>query len=510
MAAKDCSRHARGALAAHLYHQAGSMFNFVYKNRPPEVSSVLDAGSISPLPLAMSLRRLGDAPLAQVIDSLTMDDVAMLMFVNHKFHTLVLRSLEGKCKLSCVLEHLPALLVAHRFQAPVPHTWVALYRTFACLNQFRWARCPIEMSNALTSQSIDRYEYTIDTTAQLLTRCGGHYRFEVWTLPISSIQLSRNDSDGAGGHDIPFTINIKGWTRLNVAGTEPTPRRHHSATWLPTKLVDQSLTRIRRLLIFGGHAERYPFQPFNDVAMCIENDACDFPTDVQGDSMTDIPFGVTWMMPEISGQAPFPRSGHVATLITRQAVAISGGSHGASPIPAFEIHLLHIDDDGFCSLRWSTPSCKTFCPRGRSFHSVFRLSSCSYVVFGGKQIGDTTGLYDAHQVAINIEENSCAWSHARLQGELPALRRGHSATSIGSKLLLVFGGELKECGSLDGTAYLFTAKRMLWRRIDAPGDCPCPRRGHAVQYSGTSVIVKGGFGSDHDKLPMSDAHMLVL
>ncbi|KAF0715275.1 hypothetical protein AaE_011359 [Aphanomyces astaci] len=171
-------------------------------------------------------------------------------------------------------------------------------------------------------------------------RCGGHYRFEVWALALSEITLAL-DSTTSTVADMDATLHFNGWTNLKASGEEPSPRRHHSVTYLP------NVHGIKRLLVFGGHAERFPFQSFNDVHIClIQPLDDDRPVEA---AVGTLPRGPTWFEPEISGQAPLPRSGHLTTLITREVVAISGGSHGATPISEFQVHLLHIDDQGVTS-----------------------------------------------------------------------------------------------------------------------------------------------------------------
>ncbi|RHY08517.1 hypothetical protein DYB36_003891 [Aphanomyces astaci] len=68
----------------------------------------------------MSLRRLGDGLIGRIIESLAIEDVAMLMRVSRKFHGLAQPTLEEKCKLLCVVEYLPVLLAMYRLQSPVP------------------------------------------------------------------------------------------------------------------------------------------------------------------------------------------------------------------------------------------------------------------------------------------------------------------------------------------------------------------------------------------------------
>lgn len=62
-----------------------------------------------------------------------------------------------------------------------------------------------------------------------------------------------------------------------------------------------------------------------------------------------------WLVPNVSGQAPSRRSGHVATLLSPELLLISGGSDGTTPIKHLEVHLLHIE--GYASASSASLSC---------------------------------------------------------------------------------------------------------------------------------------------------------
>lgn len=105
------------------------------------------------------------------------------------------------------------------------------------------------------------------------------------------------------------------------------------------------------------------------------------------------------------------------------------------------------------------------------------------------------------------------WSIPLLKGSLPNGRRGHSTNAVGENLLL-FGGQDEATGQLENDVRVLDVPRLTWRRVDVPGDAPCPRRGFKNQFFGTSLVISSGFvresmsGRPERQLPDSDVHVL--
>ncbi|RLN53998.1 hypothetical protein BBJ28_00017524 [Nothophytophthora sp. Chile5] len=91
---------------------------------------------------------------------------------------------------------------------------------------------------------------------------------------------------------------------------------------------------VRRVVIFGGQSEGIPFEPFDDLyLLCVEN------TDANCTRKSL----AAWVPLNVTGQAPSPRCGHDATLLSPKLLMISGGSSGVTPIPTLDIFFLHIE-----------------------------------------------------------------------------------------------------------------------------------------------------------------------
>lgn len=139
------------------------------------------------------------------------------------------------------------------------------------------------------------------------------------------------------------------------------------------------------------------------------------------------------------------------------------------------------------------------------------------------QIRQSNGLLDVHRLRISTDEDESGaqgdglrveWSSPRLKGSLPNGRRGHSTNAVGENLLL-FGGQDEATGQLENDVRVLNVPNLTWRRIDVPGDAPCPRRGFKNQFFGTSLVISSGFvresidGKVDRQLPDSDVHVLV-
>ncbi|KDO24999.1 hypothetical protein SPRG_09729 [Saprolegnia parasitica CBS 223.65] len=463
----------------------------------------------------MGLARLHDDFLAQICAACTVADLGALVAVSKSFERLFRPYFIDACKRYCFLDYLTPSIAAYRMASPVPRTWPALYKAFTSSRHMSWSACASEVSSGLRKLKVDPTEYAVD--GAYLLRCGGHYLFSLWQIPLASIHItSSNDDDPRFG-----TLDMATWEKVRPVGAGPCPRRNHSITALPPLFVARSIVcgddnefanqHWRRLIVFGGQAETYPFQAFNDLYLCCQT--------------RDRATGKTkayWVEPETTGVPPSPRSSHVATVLDPMTVLFSGGSSGTTAIPNLEIFLLHqiahdYGDMGLGAFRWSQPTAEMVSPMGRTLHAVLQPNRAKreLIIFGGKQIRESNGLFDCHCLTfLDANLTEMAWSKPTLCGPRPSDRRGHSTTLIGQRHLLVFGGQDSATHELENTTYELDAMQLRWSTPTIRGRPPSPRRGHKMQFFGSRMVVQSGFTWNechsvaNTKLPETDAHVL--
>ena len=96
------------------------------------------------------------------------------------------------------------------------------------------------------------------------------------------------------------------------------------------------------------------------------------------------------------------------------------------------------------------------------------------------------------------DDTSCwYWASAVAEGIPPCARGGHSATLVGSSLV-IFGGHYyqdKTTGFvyLNDTHYL-DVKKSKWVKPYCSGDIPPPRYNHTAVYAAGFIIIFGGKG----------------
>ncbi|KAE8999394.1 hypothetical protein PF005_g15826 [Phytophthora fragariae] len=482
--------------------------------------------------------------ILEVLERLLDVESLVHLSITCRFHSEALRALtEARCKRECFTSYLHPTVASYRMQAAVPATWRQLYAALSSLRSLRWAVCKADgASSSLRALKSDNQEYESDTTATFLVRSGGHYWFSVLQARIADaalggdqqLQVEKSPGDGVTRSSrldaLPFLLSAQQitmgkWEKIRAVGKGPCPRRNHSMTCLPNAQCarqlllkeddvgdeKESIVNVRRIVFFGGQSEGIPFEAFGDLyLLCIEDVAAGSERKTRA----------AWVEPNVVGKAPTPRCGHAATLLSPELLLITGGSMGVSPILTLDAYLLHIS--GCSDFRWSTPSCSSKIPTGRSLHDVYRVSDSEVIIFGGRQIRQSNGLLDVHRLQVTTELDdlgdtnySIEWSEPRLSGSLPCSRRGHSTNTIGPSMLL-FGGQDESTGQLKNDVRVLNVALQRWQRLDVPGEAPCPRRGFKNQYFGTTLVISSGFvrstqaGKVDHQLPDTDVHVLSL
>ena len=240
------------------------------------------------------------------------------------------------------------------------------------------------------------------------------------------------DADGGFEQD---TGNLR-WIKLDVAGDVPNPRSGHTLT-----VMDGGA------YLFGGMGEAGNrvdengeefFGPTNEVFYCrLEASGSRNP--------------MRWERASCGGDAPKPRWGHTATVISKTEFVVIGGFHSDTN----RFNDVHIFDTR--KSMWVQPleTITDFTPRGnhiprktgggpglapapRGGHTTTLVGN-SLVVFGGYG-GMGYARRDFNDVAVFDLETQDWVKIPNVQGKAPEARSGHSAAIYKEKSIFYFGG----------------------------------------------------------------------
>nr|XP_020656610.1 rab9 effector protein with kelch motifs isoform X1 [Pogona vitticeps] len=177
-------------------------------------------------------------------------------------------------------------------------------------------------------------------------------------------------------------LSTGAWETPKVTGTPPSPRTYHTST---AAIGD-------RLYVFGGGEKGA--DPVQDQQLHIF------------DSVTR-----TWLQPEVDGQPPAPRHGHI-TVAVGNRIFIHGGLAGDT----FYDDLFSIDIN---EMKWEVLSATGSVPGGRAAHSAAAFRDHLYIFGGMDPAGALDTMYKYH-----IEKRE--WMKLEFKTLLPAGRLDHS------------------------------------------------------------------------------------
>jgi len=128
-----------------------------------------------------------------------------------------------------------------------------------------------------------------------------------------------------------------------------------------------------------------------------------------------------------SGAAPRPRGGHSATLIGSKVYVFGG--EDAKRKPLGELWTLDL-----ATLEWDEPEVSGDAPLPRSAHSAVAYRNRHILYFGG---GSVASCFN--DLAV-LDTQTMEWSVPETEGPVPPPRAGHAAAILGSVLYIVGGG----------------------------------------------------------------------
>lgn len=193
----------------------------------------------------------------------------------------------------------------------------------------------------------------------------------------------------------------------------------------------------------------------------------------------------SWMELSIAGNKPAPRFNHAAAVIENKMVVV-GGESGNGMLD--DVQVLNFDQ-----FSWTTASSKIYLSPTNLPLKIPACKGHSLVSWGKKALlvgGKTDPSSEKVSVWSFDTETEC-WSLMEAKGDIPVARSGHAVVRVGSNLIL-FGGEDSKRRKLNDL-YMFELKSMTWLPLHCTGAGPSPRSNHvAVLYDDRTLFIFGG------------------
>jgi len=267
----------------------------------------------------------------------------------------------------------------------------------------------------------------------------------VWT-GSEMIVWGGTDFGGAnlntGGRYIPA---IDGWGAPIATAGAPSARQSHSAVWTGNEMI-----------VWGGF------------------DGSNVATGGRYDPLSD-----TWTGTTASDGAPSSRSGHSAVWTGSEMIVWGGGASGFLNTGG------RYDPDADA---WVAATATSGAPSARIQHSAVWADG-EMIVWGG---ASNVGALDS---GARYDPDTDTWSAAIETSGAPSARYQHSAVWAGSQMI-VWGG-LDAFGAHINSGGRYDPASNAWAAATTASGAPSARRLHSAIWTGSEMIVWGGFdGND--------------
>mmetsp|Transcript_28113 Transcript_28113/g.83755 ORF Transcript_28113/g.83755 Transcript_28113/m.83755 type:complete len:233 (+) Transcript_28113:382-1080(+) len=206
---------------------------------------------------------------------------------------------------------------------------------------------------------------------------------------------------------------------------------------------------------------------------------------------------MAWETRDSRGNPPLRRYWHTATLVGG-SIVIAGGYTGTRSLS--DVHLLDTE-----AMAWSSPPLSSPLPP-LACHSATLVGGRLYL-FGGMAVTlDDAGAsrVEYHEDVHSIDCGEMSVQRVRRRGAAPAARAYHEAALVGG-YLLVLGGWNGSPRPLDEVSTLDLEGLGTWHSVQVPGEAPAPVYGHSATLVGSKVVVFGGWDGSS---PLNSAHVL--
>ncbi|THU62686.1 hypothetical protein C4D60_Mb01t07720 [Musa balbisiana] len=242
------------------------------------------------------------------------------------------------------------------------------------------------------------------------------------------------------------------WKVLPTYGNKPTPRFHHAAAIVGSKMV-----------VVGGESSHGVL----DDTLILSLDTLTWATATS--NVYSSPGGVSLKIPACRG--------HALVSWGKSALLVGGKTEPSSD----KLSVWSFNVETEC---WSHIEAKGNIPVARSGHTVLRAGTV-LILFGGEDVKGRK-LNDLFMFDLK----SLSWLPLHYKGTGPSARSNHVAALHEDKLLFVFGGQSKS--RILNDLYSLDFETMIWSRIKVRGHHPSPRAGSCGALCGTKWYITGG------------------
>ncbi|KAK9283839.1 hypothetical protein L1049_012093 [Liquidambar formosana] len=187
---------------------------------------------------------------------------------------------------------------------------------------------------------------------------------------------------------------------------------------------------------------------------------------------------------DFGGTLPQPRSGHTAVNVGKSKVVVFGGLVDKKFLSDMAVY----DTE---NKLWFQPECTgngsdgQVGPSPRAFHIAIAID-CHMFIFGGRSGSKRLGDFWV------LDTDIWQWSELTSFGDLPSPRDFASASAIGNRKIVMYGGWDGKKWLSD--VYVLDTISLEWMELSVSGSLPPPRCGHTATMVEKRLLVYGGRG----------------
>ena len=249
----------------------------------------------------------------------------------------------------------------------------------------------------------------------------------------------------SGGRYNPATDS---WTSTSSDINVPSPRSNHTAVWTGTQMI-----------VWGGHS--------SELGMVNTGGRYD-------------PASDSWLPTSIGISVPSSREGHTAVW-TGSRMIIWGGDDATGYLNSGGCY----DPSGNS---WTATSTGANVPSARTDHTAIWTGS-AMIVWGGFSYTTQNNFFNSGGI---YDPTSSSWIPTSIGSNVPVARIFHRAVWTGSEMIIWGGQDVNSNAMNTGGRYNPTNDSWLPTSIGA--NVPAGRYGHTAVWTGTKMIVWGGYG----------------